>query len=87
MSLRIIALQTGNLLYAEFVDGNDPAGYDYAPAAINFRELYNVSSDYYMLHNVYHEATDSLKSLLHDRLQLAIACRGSKQCEELLEFS
>jgi hypothetical protein len=87
VALRIIAPQTGNLLYAEFVDGNDPAGYDYAPAAINFRELYNVSSDYYMLHNVYHEATDGLKSLLHDRLQLAIACRGSKQCEGLLEFS
>ena len=83
-ALRVIAPQTGDLLYAEFVDGNDPAGYDYAPAAINFRELYNVTNDYHMLHNIYAEASPDLKILLHDRLQLAVACRGSHECGGVL---
>ena len=39
-AMRIIAPETGDLLYAEFVDGHDPAGYYFAPDAINFRELY-----------------------------------------------
>ena len=52
-AIRVISPKTGDLLYAEFVDGNNPAGYDYAPAAINFRELYNVTEDYHMLHNVF----------------------------------
>ena len=79
-ALRIIAPQTGDLLYAEFVDGDNPAGYYFAPSAINFRELYNVTEDYYMLHNVYESATLELKELLHTRLQLAVKCRGSAEC-------
>jgi hypothetical protein len=39
-------------LYAEFVDGSDPDSYYFAPEKINFRELYNVSDDYYMLQNI-----------------------------------
>ena len=52
-------------------------GYDFDPSAINFRELYNVSEDYYMLTNIYSTANTALKSMLHSRLQKAIACKGS----------
>ena len=85
-AIRVISPKTGDLLYAEFVDGNNPAGYDYAPTAINFRELYNVTEDYHMLHNVYSSASTDLKTLLHDRLQLAVACIGAAQCEAHLEL-
>ena len=46
----------------------------------------NVTADYYMLHNIYETAPQSLKGLLHDRLQLAVACKGSVQCNGLLEI-
>ena len=85
-AMRIIAPETGDLLYAEFVDGSDPAGYYFAPSAINFYELYNVTEDYYQLRNIYSEVSLELKGLLHDRLHQAVACKGSKQCEAFLEL-
>jgi hypothetical protein len=51
-------------LYAEFVDGHDPASYYFAPSAINFHELYNVTTDYYMMHNIYGRAPLALKDAL-----------------------
>ena len=62
------------------------AGYYFAPTSINFRELYNVTADYYMLKNIYAEASEELKGLLHDRLQQALACKGSAQCEGHLQL-
>lgn len=86
VAIRIIAPQTGDLMYAEFVNGDDPAGYYHAPTAVNFRELYNVSADYYMLHNIWGTASKALRDLLHERLQLAVGCRGSAQCNAHLAF-
>ena len=87
-ALRIIAPQTGDLMYAEFVDGTDPNSYYFAPEKINFRELYNISNDYYQLYNIAeHPATPkSLLDLLHDRLHLALVCKGSAACNGALSF-
>jgi N-acetylglucosamine-6-sulfatase len=41
-SLRIIAPQTGDLMYAEFVNGHDPSAHFFPPNATNFFELYNM---------------------------------------------
>ena len=46
----------------------------------------NVTADYFMLDNIWERAPQSLKDLLHDRLQLAVACKGSAQCNNLLEL-
>lgn len=86
VAMRVIAPETGDLLYAEFVDGHDPASYYFAPSAINFHELYNVTADYYMLHNIYERAPQALKDLLHDRLHLAVTCQGSQQCNAHLSM-
>ena len=40
------------LLYAEFVNVSDPAAWLFDPATINFYELYNMSADPFVLHNM-----------------------------------
>eukprot|EP01046_Picozoa_sp_COSAG06_P007569 COSAG06_NODE_371_length_16707_cov_57.805576_13_plen_47_part_00 len=45
-----------------------------------------MTADYYMLKNIYAEASEELKGLLHDRLQQALACKGSAQCEGHLQL-
>eukprot|EP00041_Stephanoeca_diplocostata_P025266 m.657476 g.657476 ORF g.657476 m.657476 type:complete len:563 (-) comp22713_c0_seq8:2129-3817(-) len=73
-----------NLLYAEFTDVSDPAAWNFAPESINFYELYNVTSDYFMLNNIYPSASQPLREYLHTRLQAAIKCRGRAQCYSCL---
>ncbi len=84
-ALRIINQSSGvNMLYSEFVDVLDPLAWDFAPDRINFFELYDVSKDYYMMHNIYPAASPELKEELHARLQTAIKCKGAKQCLDIL---
>ena len=85
-ALRVIAPQTGDLLYAEFVDGTQQESYYFNPTAINFHELYNVTDDYYMLNNIYSDASDALKKTLHDALQAALHCQGTAECNEHLNL-
>jgi len=84
-ALRIINETSGvNMMYSEFVNVLDPLAWDFAPARINFYELYDVSKDYYMMHNIFPTASDELKDMLHKRLQTAIKCKGATQCHEIL---
>ena len=46
MAIRIIN-ETTNLLYAEFVDVEDPRSWHFPREKINFYELYDVDKDYY----------------------------------------
>jgi N-acetylglucosamine-6-sulfatase len=85
-AVRIIAPETGDLLFGEFNDGRDPAGWHFAPSSINYYELYNVTTDYYMLHNIYDEVAPVLQVKLHDILQTAIKCVGRKECESALSL-
>lgn len=82
-AIRIIS-EDQDLLYAEFADVTDPNAWTFPPDSINFYELYNVSSDYYMLNNIYSVAPEKLKKDLHSRLQQAIACQGHKNCNAIL---
>ena len=83
-ALRFTRGKFGQLLYAEFADVSNPAAWDFAPAQINFRELYNMSSDPFMLRNIYHEVHESLTQRLHARLQKAIKCQGAAACTSFL---
>ena len=54
VALRILdSNHTNDLLYAEFTDVTNPKAWDFAPSELNFFELYNVTNDYYMAHNIY----------------------------------
>jgi len=81
--IRIIS-EEYDLLYAEFADVTDPRAWTFEPDSINFYELYNVSSDYYMLNNIYFSASKKLKNELHDRLHQAISCKGHQNCTTAL---
>ena len=72
------------MLYAEFADVNNPAAWNFAPDQIEFYELYNVTSDYWMVDNIYDAATAEQKKEWGDRLQAAIKCRGATECHNLL---
>ena len=82
-ALRIID-DTQDLLYAEFTDVNNPLAWDFAPDQINFYELYNVSNDYFMMHNIYKTASPALKTTLHTRLHATLACKGGSECGKIL---
>lgn len=71
-----------DLLYAEFTDVLNPAGWLFSPGSVNFRELYHVDMDYFMMRNVYSEAAPQLKASLHQKLQRAFTCQGRAQCDE-----
>ena len=85
-ALRIIAPLTGNLLYAEFVDGVSEESYYFNSSTINFHELYNVTEDYYMLTNIYGGASAELKATLHATLQEAVKCQGTASCDAILNL-
>ena len=57
-----------DLLYAEFTNVLDPAGWHFEPAAVNYHELYHVGEDYFMLENVYASAAEEVKMALHEKL-------------------
>lgn len=78
-ALRILN-ETHNLLYAEFTDVTNPAGWNFEEPAINFFELYNVTDDYYEMHNIYASADDMLKQRLHEQLVTQFECAGQKSC-------
>jgi len=73
-----------DLLYAEFADVTNPLAWHFAPDQINFHELYDVSSDYYMLDNIYWHAGEAVKAQLHAQLQAAIKCKGATECFSVL---
>ncbi len=79
-ALRFTRGRLGELLYAEFADVSDPKAWDFAPDRINYYELYNMSTDPFMLRNIYHEVPAELAQELHTRLHKAIACKGAEQC-------
>ena len=85
-ALRIISPKLGNLLYAEFVDGHIAESHFFPVTSINFYELYNVSEDYYMLHNIYQNTSKEIKEQLHDALHKAIKCKGRDNCNSILNF-
>ena len=74
-----------DFLYGEFADVTDPAAWTFPERAINFRELYNVSSgDWMMLENVHDAAPPALKTALRQKLHAAIACDGRDECDAAL---
>ena len=83
-ALRIIAPVTGDLLYAEFFNGKDPAAWWMPSGEAYFYELYNVTEDYYMLENIHDKAPKALTDMLHDTLHKAIDCKGSAECNTYL---
>eukprot|EP00937_MAST-01D_sp_MAST-1D-sp2_P005871 g5871.t1 len=85
-AVRIIAPETGDLLFAEFNDGTKGDGWYFAPQTINYYELYNVTADYYMLDNTYDRAPPALRAKLHAVLQAAIKCKGREECESALSL-
>merc|ERR1712226_1373526 len=82
-AIRIIS-EEQDLLYVEFADVTNPDAWNFSPESINFYELYNVTSDYYMLNNIYPTASGKLKHDLHNRLHRAIACQGHQDCSTIL---
>lgn len=73
-----------SLMFAFFVDVTNPLAWDFAPDQINFRELYDVTNDYYMMENLYPQASDELKKALNERLFAIIKCNGRQDCVGLL---
>ena len=67
-----------------FADVTNPLAWHFAPDQINFHELYDVSSDYYMLDNIYWHAGEAVKAQLHAQLQAAIKCKGATECFSVL---
>merc|ERR1719433_1651415 len=53
-------------------------------AQVNFCELYNVSEDYFMLHNLYSKAPVHLTAALSQQLHAALRCQGSDACFAVL---
>lgn len=70
-----------DLLYAEFTNVLDPAGWHFEPAAVNYHELYHIREDYFMLENLYTAATDEVKTALHEKLQRGFNCQGRAECD------
>merc|ERR1711871_348531 len=83
-ALRIIDGEQ-DFLYAEFVNGYNPKAWDFAPDQLNFFEFYNVTEDFYMMHNLYDKMPKKLRQELHERLQSAIHCKGNKDCYSILK--
>ena len=74
-----------DFLYGEFADVTDPAAWTFPERAINFRELYNVSTgDWMMMENVHDAAPPALKTALRQKLHAAIACAGRAECDAAL---
>ena len=65
-------------MYAEFVDGHDPASYYFAPSAINFHELYNASTDPWMMDNLVRATPEATLRALHEKLHAWFACSGAE---------
>ena len=82
--MRIVAPMTGNLLFGAFNDGSVADGWYFDPASMNYYELYNVTEDYFMLHNIYDDVPPALQARLRGILQTAIKCVGRKECESAL---
>merc|ERR1712232_290891 len=71
-------------LYAEFVDVRNPLAWDFAEDQVNFRELYNVKEDYFMMNNLINTAPKQLTKSLSKRLQSAVRCQGNADCFQYL---
>ena len=63
----------------------EPRAWTFPPDAVNFRELYDLSTgDWMMRRNVVATADEALVAELHARLHEAIRCRGRAQCQGVL---
>ena len=74
-SIRLINA-THNLLYAEFTDVTDKAGWNFDLAAIEFFALFDLSKDPWQLHNSYRKVSRAMQIELHAILVTANHCRG-----------
>ena len=75
IGLRIIN-KTANLAYFEFTD----AYTDWNFEAVDFFELFDLTTDPHQLHNLYYRSpmpSVALRQELHERLRKAWACRGA----------
>ena len=85
-AIRVInATQDTDLLFAVFADVNNPKAWDFAEDELNYFELYDVTSDYYMQNNIYPKASEEMRKALMARLQAALRCKGRSQCRNALE--
>ena len=76
---RTINPTTGvSLLYAEFTDVNIAKCWDWASAdCVGFYELYNMTDDPFMKHNIYSDVGAEMQQQLHTKLRALYACQGS----------
>ena len=79
-ALRILNA-THNMLYAEFTDVSKAEDWDFPDASLNFFELYNVTADRFMLHNIHATADAELKDALHSQLKAMFHCEGQASCK------
>ena len=49
-------------------------------SADSFHELYNITTDYYELHNIYDDVDDELRQQLHEQLDKFFHCSGQAEC-------
>jgi len=64
-------------MYAEFVDVTQPAAWDFLPGSIQFRELYDMATDPWQLHNLYDTASPTVKADLAARLAAVYTCSST----------
>ena len=76
-----IAVRTRNeqedTLFAEFTDVTCDACWDFPASKVHFRELYNMSADPFMKHNMWDLASPARQQELTQRLQQHFVCSGS----------
>jgi len=82
-ALRVIDHQN-DLLYAEFVNVNNPLAWDFDVEQVYFRELYNVSQDFYMINNIVDAVPEDFRQELSKRLHAALSCKGHDECVKSL---
>lgn len=68
---------THDFLFAEFTDVTVAADWSYPPSGIQFVEYYDMRSDPYQLHNLWHATPVEMQRILHDRLQELFICQGN----------
>ena len=74
-SMRVIN-ETHNLLYAEFTDVKDPAGWNFELSSITFFALFDLKEDPFQLRNIFRSTPTAIQQQLHAQLRAANTCRG-----------
>lgn len=68
---------THDFLFAEFTDVTVAADWSYPPSGIQFFEYYDMRSDPFQLHNLWHTTPLETQQILRDRLQELFTCQGN----------